>query len=137
MLITRPQPHVEAWTHPRTGEKLTCTYLGACRHGRLALKRCPETGGMQVYWLGRDLSRETLDDTLLATITKGDAMAFAATRLNDDSAMGFFWLGLLPPGDYRLEERVEGGMALYCTLSGSNRCTVDIITPPRGSATGH
>ena len=106
-MTTRPNEHeptAETWTHPRSGEKLKRTCLGACRHGRLALKRCAQSGGLHLYWFSNNcgLCRETFDTALQHLMTE-------PVRL----AEGLYWLCRLAPGDYRLEERSEGGQVLY------------------------
>jgi hypothetical protein len=96
----------EPWTHPTSGEKLKRTRLGACLAGRLALKRCGKSGGFNLYWLANGSPphppHESFDTALRDHITKHG-------RLGE----GLHRLCRLPPGDYLLEERSEGGQSLY------------------------
>jgi hypothetical protein len=49
--INGAEPASKSCTHPQSGEKWRRQSLVACRSGRLALKRCPHSGGFNLYWL--------------------------------------------------------------------------------------
>jgi hypothetical protein len=97
----------EPWTHPTSGENLRRTRLGICRSGRLALKRCPHSGGFNLYWLANGSPPDANFDTALRDLIAKYRPVAEASDLSQEVSV------LCRPGDYLLEVRSVGGQVLF------------------------